>query len=476
MRAWAVVSSSLDFSTNADAKRDKLRRLVELVGDHPGLPVWESCDEPAWGRKSAEGLYDGYCFLRGLDQQHAIWTNHAPRSTIEELAFYNRATDIAGADIYPVPAPATHSNLPNKTISVVGDETEKNIRAVNGEKPVFMVLQGVGWGELRAPDPGNPPVMPTFHQSRFMAYDAIVHGANGILYWGTASTRKPSQFWSELRSLVSELSALQDVLAAETVQADGASIQRGDGVRMLHKRVDGFSYLILVNDNPDAVGVTVAVPPMQAERLRWLYEQRDVAMENGTLSIELDGHGVAVLTDNLQFRDERRDYSDEWQNAPVTAEADLTEPGNAIRNAGFESDANLDGVPDEWEDLRLPLTASMSTDARSGEYAFRLEGVGGDGAPLAVQRPVELIGGERYRLSSWGKTDPSGVEFRFYTEWATGGQFHPNCLPWTAGTEQWTEYSLEFDAIPDPAGRAYVVQVRGTGAVLFDDLKLEPVR
>ena len=30
-------------------------------------------------------------------------------------------------------------------ISVVGDECDKNTRAVNGQKPIFMVLQGFGW-------------------------------------------------------------------------------------------------------------------------------------------------------------------------------------------------------------------------------------------------------------------------------------------------------------------------------------------
>jgi len=47
-----------------------------------------------------------------------------------------------------------------------------------------------------------------------LAYQSIVHGANGILYWGTAYTQKPSQFWSDLRSLVSELAAMEDAFCA----------------------------------------------------------------------------------------------------------------------------------------------------------------------------------------------------------------------------------------------------------------------
>ena len=238
--AWISASAMLDFSKDADKKREQLTEMVRLVGQPPRPALLGEHGRAGLGQaERPTRYYDGYCFLRALDQQHPIWTNHAPRNTIAELAHFNRATDIGGLDIYPVPEPQTHSDLPNKTISVVGDETDKNIATVNGEKPIFMVLQGFGWAELSAPDPASTRrVMPTFDQSRFMAYDAIVHGANGILYWGTHYTEKPSRSGRELRSLVSELAALQDVLASEAVRgktADGSQA-KAPGVRLLHKR------------------------------------------------------------------------------------------------------------------------------------------------------------------------------------------------------------------------------------------------
>lgn len=51
----------------------------------------------------------------------------------------------------------------------------------------------------------------------------------------------------------------------------------------------------------------------------------------------------------------------------------------------------------------------------------------------------------------------------------------PRCL--TGKIAEWTEYSLAFEATPDPAGKACVVlQIRGSGAVVFDDMKLKPVQ
>jgi len=474
MRVWISASHLMDFSKDADKRKAQLTQMVQLVGNHPGLLCWESIDEPAWGKQSADGLYDGYCFLRALDQQHPIWTNHAPRNTILELAHFNRATDISGLDVYPVPEPQSQSDLPNKTISVVGDEEDKNIAAVHGEKPIFMVLQGFGWRELGTPSPEHPPVMPTFAQSRFMAYDAIVHGANGILYWGTHYTRKPSRFWSELRSLVSELAALQTVLASESLRGKGAaSVSGGEGLRLVHKRVGGYNTLILVNEKPEAARAVVTLPGVKAKQLRRLFDGGNVAVQGGKLALRLDGYGVAVLSDNLKFADRRKDYSAEWQNAANVPPPVLTEPGNLIANPGFEVDSAGDGAPDAWN-ASLALTATLSEVVHSGKNSLRLQGLGGELAPLAVQRRVDVQANRKYRFSAWVKTE-GNAEVRFYVEWVTD-TFHAHCLPWTKGTGEWQELQYEFSGVPDPKGGAYaVVQVRGDGAACFDDLKLAPV-
>lgn len=471
MRVWITASHTLDLSKETERRSEQFTKMVEQVGNHPGLLVWESIDEPAWGKQSAEGLYDGYCVLRKLDQQHPIWTNHAPRNTIEELAYFNRATDIGGVDIYPVPAPATQSDLPNKAISVVGDEADKNIAAVNGDKPIFMVLQGFGWRELSKPDPAKPPIMPTFAQSRFMAYQSIVHGANGVLYWGTHATQKPAEFWSELRSLVSELAALQEVLASEAV-AGQVTVAPAGAARLLHKRHNGFNTIILVNEQPEPVKVTLTVPAMKADRLRRLFEGRNYGINNRKVFVELAGYDVAVLSDDLKFADQRKDFSAEWRNAPPPPV--VTEPGNALRNAGFEVDQDQDGSPDGWTS-RVALSATISDEAHSGSHSLRLQGFGGDISPLVVQSNTELKAGGKYRFSGWVKTE-GDVEVRFYTEWVTEGKFYPKCLPFTRGTGEWQQLQFEFEATPDPSGRAYAVaQVKGEGAAYFDDMKLEAV-
>ncbi len=189
----------------------KTRAIIPYICHHPALLGYENADEPAWGGINISAYAAGSRLLRKLDPDHPQINNHAPRNTIAKLAMYNRYVDISGGDIYPVwSGPDKHSNLPNKTISVVGDETVKNLKAVNYKKPVIMILQGNSWSNMGVP--GQPT--PTGEQLRFMGYDAIVNGANGIVFYLEGT--KPKEY---LKPVVREFYAMQDILAGRTFPA-----------------------------------------------------------------------------------------------------------------------------------------------------------------------------------------------------------------------------------------------------------------
>ena len=48
-----------------------------------------------------------------------------------------------------------------------------------------------------------------------MAYDAIVHGAHAILYWGTHAIEKDSSLWQDMMKVARELRALEPAIVAE---------------------------------------------------------------------------------------------------------------------------------------------------------------------------------------------------------------------------------------------------------------------
>ena len=126
-----------------------------------------------------------------------------------------------------------------------------------------MVLQGMGWASLGndlftlKPMPGQ---WPTYEESRFMAWDAVVRGARGILYWGTHVEAKDSECWKGIARVVRELADPQFLLAAsdaavtpsvETTIFGLLPFAPGDGglgVQVLGKVVDGKTWWLVVNE------------------------------------------------------------------------------------------------------------------------------------------------------------------------------------------------------------------------------------
>ena len=99
-------------------------------------------------------------------------------------------------------------------LTSVGAATEHMKRGAPG-KACWMVLQGFGWMDLKERfNPHDPEHgrRPTFQETRFMAFDALLHGANAILYWGTHAIEKDSGLWRDIMAVARELRALEPAI------------------------------------------------------------------------------------------------------------------------------------------------------------------------------------------------------------------------------------------------------------------------
>jgi len=298
--------ASLDTADYALAE-DTALKLWTLLGIKPPKPDLLMTTAPDRSRELADGLLAGYELIRRMDPGRPVWINHAPRNTIADLAYFNRAGDIVGCDIYPVPdAPQNgHSDLANRRISCVGDYTDRMGAAAPG-KPVWMVLQGFGWHDLRDDAPASPETgrRPTLAETKFMAYDAIVHGARGILYWGTHRVEKPSEFWHNLKRVVKELSGIHNVLAApiETLHVDitvEPTLHSADkGIALVTKRVDNHLCLIMVNEFQAPLRFTISQLPLpDGTVLRDITGAGTVTVKNHRIRYSLRRYDVAVLVE-----------------------------------------------------------------------------------------------------------------------------------------------------------------------------------
>ena len=165
-------------------------KIADGLKTHDALGAYKGVDEPAWGGTPAAGLVRARTKLRTIDADHPVVITQAPLGSVASLVPYRPAFDITGADIYPIAyPPGLHSDLPNKDISVVGDVTRKMVAAA-GAKPVWMTLQ-IAWSGITAnqQNPDRVPRFPGLHEERFMAYQVIVDGARGLVFFGGQLTQ-----------------------------------------------------------------------------------------------------------------------------------------------------------------------------------------------------------------------------------------------------------------------------------------------
>jgi hypothetical protein len=254
---------------------------VRRYRHHPALLFWETVDEPAWtwneagARHTPEALIAAYGAIRAEDPGRPVYMNHAPTNLVETLTPYRSATDITACDVYPVIPPGIRNqyalypdglqgDLLNPYISQVGRYTDKMRRVAGPGRPVFMVLQGFAWEMLRDENDRDPAMIryPTHDETRFMAYQAIIHGAHGLVYWGLHRTPASSPFWADLRRVVGELAALEPALAARPrllpvgrrYHEMGHSVD--GGVEVTARTAGGRTWLLAANADKNPVRVT----------------------------------------------------------------------------------------------------------------------------------------------------------------------------------------------------------------------------
>jgi len=294
---------------NLEGSSASLLERVNAVKDHPALAFMESVDEPAWEwmtanqRVPAEAFATAYPLIKQADPNHLLYMNHAPTNLVKTMRPYNAGTDIVAMDIYPVnPGGIVHQfalfedghqgDLNNMTISQVGEYVDKMRQVTGPDRPLFMVLQAFAWEKLVNKDKfqqrDEKILYPTYGQTRFMAFQALIKGANGIIYWGSGYTPQPSDCWTGVKRVAREIADLSGPLAERTASIDlaadyhemGHSVD--DGVQTLAKEHEGRLYLFTCNADRYRCKATLS-------GVGSAYTSCTVVNEDRTLPIEADG-------------------------------------------------------------------------------------------------------------------------------------------------------------------------------------------
>jgi hypothetical protein len=302
-------------------RKESLERILSIVEefkDHPALFAWELFDEPAFSWNSAEcrmppgPMIDTYNEIKKIDPVHPVYLNHAPVNLVSTMRKYNPSNDITACDVYPVipygikPTFALFNDglqgdLLNPYISQVGEYVDKMRNVTGPDRPLIIILQGFAW-EMLKPEKERDPSMilyPTFEQSWFMAWNAIIHGANGLLWWGNSYTPPEHPFHNDLGKVTKRLRDLEDVIVAHSLESKieleyhelGYSVDAG--VEFLVKETEKGTWILAANADRYPVKVTFKTP-VGSNNLEVLYEERGVKIKDGNFTDTFKAFGVHI--------------------------------------------------------------------------------------------------------------------------------------------------------------------------------------
>jgi hypothetical protein len=267
----------------------------------------------AWPRYTPQRLAFAYDFVKRHDPNHLYANVFAPRSKDRvilahapdppDLRPYRRVTDVAGINVYPI----YYGNLgvrPHK-LDMVGRWT-RAIREATGMRTVTTSLQICFAGSDDLGGSGRF-ILPTFQQERFMAYDAIVNGARGLVFYGGQNKICHSRadaargwnwtFWRRaLRRLVREIGADSPLHVALVHPETTRRLATGDpGAQAISRRIGRVVWIIATNRRPTSATVTVRGLPTWARSGRSYPAGRFVSARDGRVRLELGAWGVRVL-------------------------------------------------------------------------------------------------------------------------------------------------------------------------------------
>ena len=254
------VGSKIDDLTKEE-KRKRLIAEIKTFRDHPALLGWYVSDEPNGNNVTPEELEEIYTTVRENDPWHPVSIVFmAPFLSSKK---YADALDIVMADPYPIPdLPAT----------IVGETTGQLKSEFKGKRPLWIVPQAFGGGELWGREP-------TIQEIRSMTWQSIINGATGIQYFvrqGLNYFPKSSAAWSECGRISVEVAELTPWLLSDEETLPVESYSKNI---LVSSRLHNDQLIIMaVNKINEPVSASIRIAGVYNGKARVLFENRSVTI------------------------------------------------------------------------------------------------------------------------------------------------------------------------------------------------------
>ena len=264
----------------------QLQQVVSILKASPGFGIWKGQEEPFTRGFTAPELQHAFEATAAVDPGHLFVIIEAPRGSAADLAPYSAVCTGHGVDIYPVAFGDADPDL-----SRVGKWTRR-IQSITPGRAVFTTLQ-ICFSGSDDPAGSGAFVLPTHRQARFMAYDAIINGARGLIFFGgnipTCQTPADAAlgwnwtFWNDvLKGLVAELGRHGRLYPALLVPDSGPRVRTDDpGTEICSRQVGETIWLIAARRGRGTREVTISGLPQAITRGRHYRSNRPVTVRHG---------------------------------------------------------------------------------------------------------------------------------------------------------------------------------------------------
>jgi hypothetical protein len=312
-----------------------LKQVVSTFARHPAVLFWEMDDEPLLNQLKLSNVEIGCRITRAIDPFHPILCNQwlSGLEQAEEMRKWARLADIYGFSIYPVPLwrwrermSLVEQGWPH-AITIVGKQTDLWKSFVPG-KPIIPAMQAWAWNCIE----DGEAAYPTYQECRFMAYQAVIHGAKGLHHYGAMTATRPNfacgippqihedldqthtdfvqaqrynqWFWRYYSKVIEELSCMSGVFLSydanwsPEIEETSPHQAVDQGIECRVKQHEGSFVILMVNASDSHAPIQVHAPEAAGRTLKLWGQGRSIPVNSSSRFCDvLEPYGVRIYSD-----------------------------------------------------------------------------------------------------------------------------------------------------------------------------------
>jgi hypothetical protein len=235
------------------------------------LLAWSHHDEPDYNNISPTQIAAETALMKAADPKRPVFTNFAGgyvvnpyfQQKIDYKAYIN-ATDIVANDIYPITAwnhpewidfskPLNPKDIynPTPTIRLNPGTTVDLLRNMSGGKTQYAYIE-TSWQDNTSPTAGSRGVTPA--EFRGEVWDAIIHGAKGIIYFPQRvgatvfmNDNTPADVAAEMTKQDALIASLGGVISSSSDKTDNRVAFNNGDLEGTWRTYQGKTYLFVLN-------------------------------------------------------------------------------------------------------------------------------------------------------------------------------------------------------------------------------------